>query len=723
MQVLSRSNSTLRSLNDIDSSSQSTIQGSIDDSVEIIHNSKMNSQESIEISEDEGGDVVMKPDEAPSIPVSVVPARNFSQDIDTSTTLTSSETSSFYDMGQIAKSVGMDKSMENFEIHTQVSDSTHSFEEIQHPSRDREKCNEDVKPEERKDGSGTSDEMETATSSDIEIISSPNCDSSSTNSCNKISVKPEFPYQSSESCLNELKLDRNRHHNRELSEASVLSLTSDDSPGSPSEIEKLIKRISELSETLEQREYKMVQIGRNNAELVETNSRLSHQLEEIKKNRNSLDMTNVQEEYTQRLSALEKKFQQSIRDNAMLKKQADAMKIEMDTKVSHEEHERVIAEKDYLIDALKLEGEKLSKQILTHSNIIKKLRVKLKESEEMLKKQDAQLTEFSDENQKFKKILTTKDEIEKSQNDGITKLTTDKRKFEKENQQLKSQNEDLQQKLLAVQTSHEVLKRELDKKNCEILQNLEEDKDKALSESIEAKKELSTLRLKIREMEAMATSTEQKLMQETLTLKQKLEETEFKFEDQKFEASLASIPLIRQLESLQSTFNTRTKQWEKQEKQLLERLEDAQNQLKSQSDVDKAANDQLTHLNLKIACLEEKLSKTCRKLEQTTEMLKEKEIAFQLHENDYKLKLDQLTIEKLDDLQRFRQIVLDMEGKLKLKGEEVEEEKRKLSFVQQQHHERQDSRDHELGNISPVPSIESLRSHPWNIVKSFHKSI
>lgn len=693
------------------------MQGSIDDSVEIIQkspsvviefsgdlDSKLLSHGSIDITEDESSDEL--PDETPSIPISFPPARNSSQEIDTSTTLTNSaDTSSFYEMEPTLKSSGMDKSMESFEIQT-VSDSTHSFEEIQYPSKNKE-CADDTKSEEVKNGSGqtSGDELETATSSDIEIINSPNCDSSSTNSCNKISPKPEFPYQNSESCLNELKL---RQHNRELSEVSVLSMTSDDSPGSPSEVEKLVKRISELSEILEQREYKMMQIGRQNAELVEANSRLSLQLEEMKKNRNSLD---IQEEYTQRLSALEKKFQQSIRDNAILKKQAEAVKTDMETKVSREEYENVVSEKDYLIDELKSEGEKLSKQILTHSNIIKKLRAKLKEAEEKLKKQHSQITELSEENQKFRKILASKEEIEKSQSEAINKLTTDKRKFEKENQQLKSQNEDLQQKL-----------HELDKKNSDILQSLEDDKEKALNESSEAKKELFDLRLKIREMETVTTTQEQKLRQENIILKQKLEETEFRIEDQKQEASLASIPLIRQLESLQSTLNTRTKQWEKQERQFLEKLEDTQNLLNSQSVVDKAAKDQMIHLNLKLANLEEKMSKTSRKLEQTAGQMQQKEIEFQLHENDYKLKIDQLTMElsdKLNNIEKLKQMLSEMEGKLTLKGEEIEEEKRKLQFVQQQHHERQDSRDNELGNISPVPSIESLHSHPWNVVSSF----
>lgn len=763
LEIISRTPSTLPSPDILDVSTLSTLQGSADDSVEVMYKtpsvlefsspvddlgSNLMSPESIEITEDDSSDLLTSPDEVPSIPITVPAARNLSQEIDTSTTilsmsdntLTNSETESFYDPSKdefeqtlkVSISNFMDKSMESFEIQTQVSDSTHSFEEIQHPSRmkDSSQSPDGSKPDDKKDGSGhtSGDEMETATSSDIEIISSPNCDSncdSSTNSCTKASPKAEFPYQSSEACLADLKLDR-KGHSRELSEISVLSLASDESPGSPSELEKLIKRITELSETLEQREYKMVQMGRTNAELVEVNTRLSQELEGIKKNRNSLDMTNVQEEYTQRLSALEKKFQQSIRDNSMLKKQAESMKVELESKVSRDEHEKMISEKDFVIEALKNEGEKLSKQILQHSNIIKKLRAKLKGNEETLKKQDSQIAELTDDNQRFKKTLTAKDEIEKLQSEGINKLTTDKRKIDKENQQLRSQNEDLQQKFLALQTSHDALRKELSDKSVEMGKSLEDEKDKAQSEGRQLGKELSDLRQKIREMESSATSREQKLRQENIELKQKLEETEFRIEDQKQEASLASIPLIRQLESLQTTLNTRSKQWENQERNLLEKLEDAQGQLKSQSEVDRAAKDQVTHLNMKVSNFEEKLSLSSRKLEQTAGQLQQKEIEHQLHENDYKLKIDQLSMEvtsKSNDADKFRELVSQLEEKLRLQREELDEEKRKVQFIQQQshhhHHERQDSHDHELGNVSPalsLGSVESLRSHPWNVV-------
>jgi hypothetical protein len=51
------------------------------------------------------------------------------------------------------------------------------------------------------------------------------------------------------------------------------------------------------------------------------------------------------------------------------------------------ELESLVAEKDEIIRELREEGEKLSRQQLQHSNIIKKLRAKEKEADNVMKNQ------------------------------------------------------------------------------------------------------------------------------------------------------------------------------------------------------------------------------------------------------------------------------------------------------------------------------------------------
>lgn len=101
----------------------------------------------------------------------------------------------------------------------------------------------------------------------------------------------------------------------------------------------------------------------------------------------SQDITQITDEYTQRLSALERKFQQAIRERDSLRKSLDLMKQEAASRLSTAEISTINAEKDETIKELRDEGEKLSKQQLQLSNIIKKLRAKEKENDALIKSQ------------------------------------------------------------------------------------------------------------------------------------------------------------------------------------------------------------------------------------------------------------------------------------------------------------------------------------------------
>lgn len=67
-----------------------------------------------------------------------------------------------------------------------------------------------------------------------------------------------------------------------------------------------------------------------------------------------------------------------------LRKQLDTLKQESARKTSSE-MENLMKEKDEMIAQLQEEGEKLSRQQLQHSNIIKKLRAKEKDNEQVIK--------------------------------------------------------------------------------------------------------------------------------------------------------------------------------------------------------------------------------------------------------------------------------------------------------------------------------------------------
>lgn len=57
-----------------------------------------------------------------------------------------------------------------------------------------------------------------------------------------------------------------------------------------------------------------MEVSRSNAELAESNAELKSQLEATAAKHEGGDINTITEDYTQRMSALEKKFQQAIRE-------------------------------------------------------------------------------------------------------------------------------------------------------------------------------------------------------------------------------------------------------------------------------------------------------------------------------------------------------------------------------------------------------------------------
>lgn len=479
--------------------------------------------------------------------------------------------------------------IDNYETQ---SDSTQSFEEINGPyveddndraqqePLDLESKSDDIIKvgSEQTSGHTSGDEIETTTSSDIEIISSPNCDSSSTNSAYRTS-----PLRIGEGKSGiDLLVVKKKGHFREPSEVSIQSNASDDSHLSThSETEKLLRRIGELSEILEQREYKLVEMGRMNAELQNENINLAGQLENRQKRSESIELSSVADEYTQRLSALEKKFQQSIRERESLRKQYETLRLETATKINKLEYDKLLADKDVMVEELRIEGEKLSKQILTQSNIIKKIRTKEKDQESNLKRQKEQIDELTDETERLKRSLSAKEDVERSQIEAVHKLSSEKRKFEKDNLQLKSSLDDLQQKVNTIQTSFEAAKKELGDKQQSHIELSKKSQDAVLFELENSRLKAQNQQLleqsqqlheKLKQSENNNNQREQNLRRENTDLMRRLEDAELRAEDNQNAISCSTIPLLKQLESLQNTLNTRTLTWEKQEKVLVTKL-------------------------------------------------------------------------------------------------------------------------------------------------------
>lgn len=340
------------------------------------------------------------------------------------------------------------KSLETFDVQTTLSDSTQSFEDVQQilcDEVDKGQTKQSLKDDallspqsideknpleskatmtsDHNSGHTSADEIETATSSDIEIISGPNGDSSShTSSVAGVVVackSSKMPMHSQYVVFGNAG-GKKKGHYRDLSEASTYSLHSE-SGSDGSEYEKLAQRVAELTEVVENRECKLVQLGRENAQLHEQNAELNGKLDALKMQIDSQGMNT--DDYSQRMSALERKFQQTLRERDTLRIELKSIQANFSKSISKEDIDKIVMEKDTMIDELKTEGVKLSKQILQHSTITKKLRVKEKETDIQLKKQTEQFIFLEAELERVKKSLSAKEEVEKSQIQAIHKLT------------------------------------------------------------------------------------------------------------------------------------------------------------------------------------------------------------------------------------------------------------------------------------------------------------
>lgn len=510
-----------------------------------------------------------------------------------------------------------------YELQTVDSDSTQSFEEVQlqffGSESNNEICAKTGKICKSPSTHTSNDEMETATSSDIEIISNPNGDGSSTASTTTRTspLKVEKSPVETSGVVTVDSVVSKSGHCREPSEISIISI---DSPPSEDEVEKLLKRISELNSLVEARELRLLQSEQRNSELQDRVLSL-------------VNADSQSEKYTRRLSALEKKFQNCIRERDALR--AEIKELQM--QIPKNNLTDALAESQAMVTELRLEGEKLSKEILQQSNIIKKLRSKEKSVDAQLKSMHAQFASTNEEIERLKKTLSAKEDVERTQIEAVHRMTSENQRLENENGSLRSKLDDSEQKLNTLQCSFEAVKIELRSKQHPELsrsafQAVEREKIQALTDNKELQKQLKDFAEKLRTSELAAMRREQHLREENRSLLERLEAAELRAETCTQEISQTTIPLMRHLESLQHTLNQRTSNWNKEEKALLEKLEAAQERLKTLEDVEENTKRRYDSLMTRCHGMDEKLAQAIMQ-EQNTKIamqleLKQKETEY-----------------------------------------------------------------------------------------------
>ncbi|KOC68710.1 TATA element modulatory factor [Habropoda laboriosa] len=553
-------------------------------------------------------------------------------------------------------------------------------------------------------GHTSGDELETTTSSDIEIISSPNGDSSSTQ------TRQSLTKQLSKGGDFLSRTLKSKGHSRDLSEISV------GSDEANVEIEKLLKRIQEMTEILEARESKLIDVSRMNMELHEQNSNLKKQLDSFEKYaEQSQNLNQITDEYTQRLSALERKFQQAIRERDSLRKNLDQLKVEAATRLSSQEMSTLNAEKDEIIKELREEGEKLSKQQLQHSNIIKKLRVKEKESDILIKSQKEQIEEQTSELERLKRSLRAKEEVELSQIDAVYSLTARTKTLEKEIATLQKQLESTMQNADIYKKSLDSTKMELTETKKLLATTEAELKEASTNagESCQLLVQIEELKIKLRESEEMHVKKEEFFKHENSELLKRLEASEARCEELSESTSMATKPLLRQLEQLQANLLHKSNSFMKQEKALSDKNMELQIKVENLLETDRYLKEENVDLKSKLSQLEAKLAAKendgVRLQEMYDELVAQKE---KLTEQSarYLQTIESLEQSHSSQIAELNREIVALENKVAVEKAATDAERRKNAISEKQ----QNIQDNELLNPNtsaeqdPVNTIDSI---------------
>ncbi|XP_054472585.1 TATA element modulatory factor [Anoplopoma fimbria] len=390
------------------------------------------------------------------------------------------------------------------------------------------------------------------------------------------------------------------------------------------QILELQKVIDELSSRLEKRESQLLAVSKDKARLEEQCDNLKDEVITLKEE--SSTVQSLKDEFTQRIADVERKGQLACKERDIAKKEIKGLREELSTRLHSSDTLEIIREKEEQIRGLLEEGEKLSKQQLQHSNIIKKLRVKEKESDTRITKQQRKIKEQEEELRQLQQVLDGKEEVEKQHRENIKKLNAVVERQEKELSRLQTDSEELQETNRSLQAALDSSYKELAVLHKAHVSRTSEAEEAAHSRETQAKGQLSLalekaqeearmqqealadqvadLRLALQRAEQQQGRKEDYLREEISELQQRLQEAETRNQELSQSVTSATRPLLRQIENLQASLGGQTASWEKLEKNISDRLADAQAQLAVAVEKERSATEDLLAIKSQLASLE-----------------------------------------------------------------------------------------------------------------------
>nr|XP_044991879.1 TATA element modulatory factor [Jaculus jaculus] len=473
-----------------------------------------------------------------------------------------------------------------------------------------------------------------------------------------------------------------------------------------SEKDNVCKTVEFLNEKLEKREAQLLSLSKEKARLEEAYDNLKDEMFRVKEESSSI--SSLKDEFTQRIADAEKKVQLACKERDAAKKEIKYIKEELATRLNSSETADLLKEKDEQIRGLMEEGEKLSKQQLQNSTIIKKLRSKDKDNENTIGKLNKKAKELEEELQHLKQVLDSKEEVEKQHRENIKKLNSLVARQEKDLGRLQVDMDELVEKNRSTQAALDSAYRELTDLHKANAAKDSEAQEAALSHEIKAKEELSAaleraqeearqqqetlaiqvgdLRLALQRAEQAAARKEDYLRHEISELQQRLQEAENRNQELSQSVSSTTRPLLRQIENLQATLGSQTSSWEKLEKNLSDRLGESQTLLAAAVERERSATEELLANKIQMSSVESQnalLRQENNRLQAQLESEKNKLRKLEDENNRYQVELENLKDEYVRTLEETRKEKTLLNSQLEMEKMKVEQERKKAIFTQE----------------------------------------
>ncbi|KAL2299947.1 hypothetical protein Nmel_012803 [Mimus melanotis] len=490
--------------------------------------------------------------------------------------------------------------------------------------------------------------------------------------------------------------------------------------------------IDSLTEKLEKREVQLLSTSKERARLEEAYDNLKDEMFRMKEESSSL--SSLKEEFAQRIADAEKKLQLACKERDAAKKEVKTIKEELATRLNTNETAELLKEKEEQIKGLMEEGEKLSKQQLHNSNIIKKLRAKEKERENTNTKQGKKIKELEEELQHLKQVLDGKEDLEKQHRDSIKQLNSVVERQEKDLAKLQAEVQELEERNRSVQAALDSAYKELADLHKANATKDSEAQEAALSREMKAKEELglalekaqeearqqqealaiqvADLRLALQRAEQQAARKEDYLRQEIGELQQRLQEAEGRNQELSQSVTSATRPLLRQIENLQATLGAQTSAWEKLEKNLSDRLGESQTLLAAAAERERAATEELLANKIQMSSSESQnslLRQENTRLQAQLEVERNKLKKMENENSRYEVELEGLKDEYAKTLEDAKKEKALLATQLEMEKMKVEQERKKAILVQEAAKEK-DRKSFTVETVSSTPSMSRSSS-------------